>query len=76
MAYSRKIEKDLAFTTNSLIIPQVLDIGETYTWKVIEWQVREIEKPGSWHTTVGHGDSMRYRSVFSPAKLIGDQFMK
>ena len=32
---------------------EVLDIGDRYDWKVLSWEVREIEKPGSWHTTVG-----------------------
>ena len=32
---------------------EVLDIGDRYDWKVLNWEVREIEKPGSWHTTVG-----------------------
>lgn len=35
---------------------EVLDIG-MYDVKNIFWEVREIEKPGSWHTTVGHTDS-------------------
>jgi len=34
---------------------EVLDIGESYNWKVIDWELREIEKPGSWHT----GNSLR-----------------
>lgn len=37
---------------------EVLDIGETYSPIPIKWVVREIEQPGSWHTTVGHGHSM------------------
>lgn len=36
---------------------EVLDIGETYTWKVIGWVTREIEQRGSWHTSVGHTSS-------------------
>ena len=36
---------------------EVLSIGETYEWKVIEWVLREIEQTGSWHTTVGHSSS-------------------
>lgn len=35
---------------------EVLDIG-MYEVKNLKWEVREIEKPGSWHTTVGHTDS-------------------
>lgn len=35
---------------------EVLDIG-MYSAKNINWEVHEIEKPGSWHTTVGHADS-------------------
>ena len=47
--------KGLAMRYN---LHEVLDIGETYRVKVIDWIVREIEKPGSWHTNVGHGSSM------------------
>lgn len=36
---------------------EVLDIG-IYTMHLIPWVVHEIEKPGSWHTTVGHSNSM------------------
>ena len=36
---------------------EVLDIGH-YNVKSISWEVREVEKPGSWHTTVGHQNSM------------------
>lgn len=35
---------------------EVLHIGY-YKVKSIQWEVHEIEKPGSWHTTVGHGNS-------------------
>ena len=35
---------------------EVLDIGE-YKWKNLNWIIHEIERPGSWHTTVGHGNS-------------------
>lgn len=35
---------------------EVLAIG-MYTAKNINWVVHEIEKPGSWHTTVGHTNS-------------------
>jgi hypothetical protein len=35
---------------------EVLDIG-MYNVTLIPWVVREIEKPGSWHTTVGHNNS-------------------
>lgn len=39
---------------------EVLDIG-MYTVKNIPWVIHEIEKAGSWHTTVGHGHSMSYQ---------------
>jgi len=35
---------------------EVLDIGY-YSVKDIKWVVHEIEQMGSWHTTVGHGNS-------------------
>lgn len=38
-------------------IHEVLDIGD-YTWKNLNWVIYEIEKPGSWHATVGHGNSL------------------
>jgi hypothetical protein len=37
---------------------EVLHIGEQYDWYGINWIVHEIEKPGTWHATVGHGNSM------------------
>jgi hypothetical protein len=37
---------------------EVLDIGYYTKILSIPWQVHEIEKPGTWHTTVGHGNSM------------------
>jgi hypothetical protein len=36
---------------------EVLDIGQ-YTFKEIGWIAKEVEQSGSWHTTVGHVDSM------------------
>jgi hypothetical protein len=36
---------------------EVLDIGY-YSVKKISWQIHEVEQPGSWHHTVGHGHSM------------------
>lgn len=36
---------------------EVLDIGY-YQVKIISWIAHEIEQPGSWHATVGHGHSM------------------
>jgi hypothetical protein len=35
---------------------EVLDIG-AYTVKSINWEVREVEKKGTWHTTAGHATS-------------------
>lgn len=40
---------------------EVLDIG-MYSVKHLSWEVHEIEKPGTWHTTVGHSSS------FAPAR--------
>lgn len=42
---------------------EVLNIGP-YTIKRVGWEMREVEKKGTWHTTVGHGTSIsadRYR---------------
>ena len=36
---------------------EVLDIG-LYSVKYVNWVAKEIEKPGTWHTSVGHGNSM------------------
>lgn len=36
---------------------EVLDIG-TYSVKDVPLIAREIEQAGTWHTSVGHGDSM------------------
>ena len=36
---------------------EVLSIGD-YTVKHINWEVREVEKQGTWHTTVGHSSSV------------------
>ena len=43
---------------------EVLSIGD-YIPKMITWEVREIAKSGTWHETVGHGESdsaNRYKS--------------
>lgn len=37
---------------------EVLDIGAYSNIKYIDWVAHEIERPGSWHTTVGHGNSV------------------
>jgi hypothetical protein len=51
---------------------EVLNIGY-YNWKVVDWVLREIEQPGSWHTTVGHGNSMSAkRFLFDLALLEKD----
>lgn len=36
---------------------EVLAIGEAYSVQQTKWVVHEIEKPGSWHSSVGHGNS-------------------
>ena len=38
-------------------VHEVLSLGP-YTVKDIGWTVHEIERPGTWHTTVGHTSSM------------------
>lgn len=51
---------------------EVLDIGN-YTWKDTNWVIHEIERKGSWHTTVGHGHSMsRKRFSFDLNMLYKD----
>jgi hypothetical protein len=43
---------------------EVLDIGGDYKVKRTGWEMREVEKKGTWHTTAGHGTSNsadRYR---------------
>lgn len=35
---------------------EVVFIG-AYTWKNIGWEIREVEKTGTWHSTVGHDTS-------------------
>lgn len=37
---------------------EVLDIGITYKHMAVTFVVHEIEKAGTWHATVGHGNSM------------------
>lgn len=48
---------------------EVLDIG-LYTVKQINWVVHEIEKPGTWHTTVGHGNSMSAKRLLFDLTLL------
>jgi hypothetical protein len=48
---------------------EVLDIGY-YNWKVVNWVVREIEQSGSWHTTVGHGNSMSAKRYLFDLQLL------
>lgn len=36
---------------------EVLDIGH-YNFSLVPWVFDEIEQPGTWHSTVGHGNSM------------------
>eukprot|EP01034_Spumella_vulgaris_P023136 gene23136-29329_t len=33
-------------------------VPDAGTMNYLDWIVHEVEKPGSWHTTVGHGNSM------------------
>jgi hypothetical protein len=48
---------------------EVLDIG-MYAVKPISWVVHEIEKPGTWHTTVGHGNSMSAKRFLFDLELL------
>jgi hypothetical protein len=51
---------------------EVLAIGY-YSVKNINWEVHEIEKPGTWHTTVGHSSSFSAnRYLFDLALLYQD----
>jgi len=54
---------------------EVLDIGY-YSVKDISWVVHEIEMSGSWHTTVGHGNSRSSkRYTFDLNLLYKDQLI-
>lgn len=44
-------------------IHEVLDIGSSYSHLSIGWTVEEIEKPGTWHTTGGHGNSVSLKRL-------------
>ena len=56
-------------------IHEVLDIG-MYSIKVVNWVLHEIEKPGSWHTKVGHGNSMSFnRYLFDISLLVKEREM-
>lgn len=48
---------------------EVLDIGY-YEWKVIDWVLHEIEQKGSWHTTVGHENSMSAKRYLFDLELL------
>jgi hypothetical protein len=37
---------------------EVLDIGSYSSVQYLDWVLHEVERPGTWHTTVGHGNSM------------------
>lgn len=49
---------------------EVLDIGFYTAVTVIPWIFDEIEKPGTWHTTVGHGSSMTARRLLFDLSLL------
>lgn len=49
---------------------EVLDIGFYTAVTVIPWLFDEIEKPGTWHTTVGHGNSMTARRLLFDLSLL------
>jgi hypothetical protein len=48
---------------------EVLDIG-LYSVKYISWVVREIEKPGTWHTSVGHESSVSAKRFLFDLELL------
>jgi hypothetical protein len=48
---------------------EVLDIGN-YSAKVIGWEVKEIEKKGTWHTTIGHAHSMSAKRYLFDLQLL------
>jgi len=50
-------------------IHEVLDIG-MYSLKVINWVLHEIEQSGSWHTKVGHGNSMSFNRYLFDISLL------
>lgn len=50
-------------------IHEVLDIG-MYSLKLINWVLHEIEQPGSWHTKVGHGNSMSFNRYLFDISLL------
>eukprot|EP01041_Mallomonas_annulata_P011112 gene11112-23222_t len=49
---------------------EVLDIGTQYKMKTISWTIHEIEKPGTWHSKVGHGHSMSLQRYFFDLELL------
>ena len=49
---------------------EVLDIGEHYNMKIISWVLHEIEKPGTWHSKVGHGHSMSSKRYLFDLNLL------
>jgi hypothetical protein len=48
---------------------EVLDIG-LYSVKYVSWFVREIEKPGTWHTSVGHESSVSAKRFLFDLELL------
>jgi len=53
-------------------IHEVLDIG-MYSVKTIDWVLHEIEKPGSWHSKVGHGNSMSFNRYLFDLSLLSKE---
>lgn len=53
-------------------IHEVLDIG-MYSIKAIDWVLHEIEKPGSWHSKVGHGNSMSLNRYLFDLSLLAKE---
>ena len=52
---------------------EVLDVGASYQHMKVGWVVNEIEKAGTWHATVGHGNSMSApRYLFDLSMLYKD----
>lgn len=50
-------------------IHEVLDIGD-YNWKTTNWVIHEVEQVGTWHSTVGHGNSMSKNRYLFDIKLL------
>lgn len=57
-------------------VHEVLDIGEQYTYRNLNWVIKEIEKPGTWHNTVGHGSSMSSKRFLFDLSLLNKDLIE